>query len=305
MASPSSYVNQIANKATDVIGAASAISNLPFVPQGIKDALDSITGGKGGGLNATENRRDLNNFLSTVNRLDGFTRPSHFYIEIAPPKCMTGKFKEASDLAFLAESANLPGVALATSEIRRYGYGPTEKKPYAPIFTDTTMTFMVDGQGMIQKFFTTWLGSIVHFTQTAGSDINFTTGSNTLSPFEVNFKEEYETDILITTVNENNDDILVYRFKRAFPIFMGDVSMSWADIDSISRLPITFTYYNWSIENLNINQLKAERPPAGLLQKALSVGSAIQTIASLRKPTGVADVVNIIGNTSRVIGSLF
>ena len=303
MASPSSYVNQISNKALDTLGAASAIANIPGMPSGIKDALDVLTGGNKG-LAPKDNRRDMNNFLSTINRYNGLTRPSYFYIEIAPPKCMKFRASEASDLAFLAESANLPGVALATSEIRRYGYGPTEKKPYAPVFTDTTLSFMVDGQGMIQKFFASWLGSIVHFSQTP-SGKSYMTGDNMLDPFEVNFKDQYETDILITTVNDNNDDIITYRFKRAFPIFMGDVALSWADSDSIARLPITFTFYNWSIENLNMNQLRQAGPNSGLLQKALSVGTAIQTLASLRKPTGVADIINTVGNTSRIINSIF
>lgn len=303
MASPSSYVNSISNKALDTLGAAGAIANIPGMPQGIKDALDVLTGGNKG-LAPKDNRRDMNNFLSTINQYNGFTRPSYFYIEIAPPKCMKFRANEASNLAFLAESANLPGVALATSEIRRYGYGPTEKKPYAPVFTDTTMSFMVDGQGMIQKFFASWMGSIVHFAETP-SGKSYMVGDHMLDPFEVNFKDQYETDILITTVNENNDDIITYRFKRAFPIFMGDVALSWADADSIARLPITFTFYNWSIENLNINQLRQAGPTSGLLQKALSVGTAIQTLASLRKPTGVADIVNIVGNTSRVVNSIF
>lgn len=304
MPSPSSYVNSIANKSADVLGAAGAVANLPFIPQGIRDALDTITGGGRRSLNPTENRRDLSNFLSTVSRYEGFTRPSYFYIEIAPPKCMTANLSQAQDLAFLADSANLPGVALATSDIRRYGYGPMEKKPYAPVFTDTTMSFMVDGTGMIQKFFYKWLSSIVHFSETPHGK-SFPGGDNTLSPFEVNYKDQYETDIVVTTVNENNDDIITVRFKRAFPIFMGDVALSWADSDSIARLPITFTYYNWSIENININQLRQEPQKAGLLQKALSIGSAIQTLAGLRKPTGVADIVNIVNNTSRIAKLFF
>ena len=97
------------------------------------------------------------------------------------------------------ESTNIPGIAVNTNTFRRYGYGPTERKPYTPIFVDTNMSFYVDGAGMIQKFFYKWMNGIVKFDETInGKGVKY--GSTTLQPFEVNYKDQYATDILITFV---------------------------------------------------------------------------------------------------------
>ena len=125
-----------------------------------------------------------------------------------------------------------------------------------------------------------------------------------MQPFEVNYKEQYATDILITTVDEANNDIINVRLTKAFPVFMGDISLGWNDTDSIARLPITFTYYNWKIENININQLTENRSP-GLVQSLLKASTAIQTLSTLRKPNNVADIVNVVNNTKLAIGRLF
>lgn len=295
-------INGLISKGRDISGTANALVDLPGVPESLRESVQNLFG-TGRGLTPGQNRRDLNNFLATTSKLNGFTRPSYFYIEIAPPPIMAKQTENARTLAFLSESANLPGVALATSEVRRYGYGPTERKPYAPIFVDTNMTFFVDGAGMVQKFFYEWMNGIVKFDQTVngkGSNVNGTV----IQPFEVNYKSQYATDILITTVDEANHEIINCRLTKAFPVFMGDISLGWNDTDSIARLPITFTYYNWKIENINLNQVTENRAP-GLVQSLLKASTAIQTLSTLRKPNNVADIVNVVNNTKLAIGRLF
>lgn len=301
MASASDSINGIISKGRDAIGAAGAIADFPGVPDGIRNAIGSLFG-TGRGLPAGQNRRDLNNFLGTVSKLKGFTRPAYFYIEIAPPLMMNEESNNARTLSFLCESANLPGVSLATSEIRRYGYGPVERKPYAPIFVDTTMTFLADASGVVQKFFYKWMNGIVKFDEMPYGPVG-QAGFNTIAPFEVNYKEQYARDILITTVDESNNDIVNVRLRDAYPIFMGDINLGWGDTDSISRLPITFTYFNWKIEKININQLQNTKDP-GIVQKLLKVGTAIQTLATIRKPNSVADVINVVNNAKIAIGGL-
>lgn len=298
----SDSVQRFTSKARDVAGAVSAISDFPGIPEGIRNSIQSIFG-TGTGLAPSQNRRDLNNFLGATSKLNGFTRPSYFYIEIAPPPMLRDESETARNLAFLCESANLPGIAFATSDIKRYGYGPIEKKPYLPMFTDTTMTFFADGAGVVQSFFYKWMNGIVKFDGPPyGSVQNI--GGTSMAPFEVNYKERYSTDILITTVDELNNDIINVRLTEAFPIFMGDVSLSWNDTDQISRIPVQFTYFNWKIERINVNQIPSTIGQEGFLQKIIRVGTAVQTLATIRKPNNVADIINVVNNAKIAIGGL-
>lgn len=298
----SDQIQKFTSKARDVAGAATVLADLPGIPAELRSSINSLFG-TGTGLAPAQNRRDLNNFLSTAGKLGGFSRPSYFYVEIPPPPFMRDSADEARTLAFLCESTNLPGVNLATSDIRRYGIGPIEKKPYAPIFTDVTFTFFADASGMVQKFFYKWMNGIVKFDEVhygPAGEIGF---GETIEPFEVNYKNRYATDILITTVDESNNDIINVRLRDAFPIFFGDISLGWNDTDSISRLPINFTYYNWKIENININQLQETRSQS-IIQRLIKAGTAIQTLSTLRKPNNVADIINVVNNTKIAIGGL-
>jgi len=298
-------INSAISKSRDAVGSAAAIgdavSNLPGVPEGLRNAIGSLFG-TGRGLPPGQNRRDLNNFLGTASKLKGFARPAHFYIEIRPPHTMRHQSDNARSLAFLCESANLPGVSFATSPIRRYGYGPVENKPYAPIFIDTTMTFLTDASGMVQKFFYEWMNSIIKFDEVVYGPVG-DAHDYSIAPFEVNFKDQYSTDILVTTVDESNNDILNVRFREAYPVFMGDVNLGWGDTDSVSRLPITFTFFNWKIERININQVLEKRSPSAI-QSLIKVGTAIQTLATLRKPNNVADIINVVNNSKIALGGL-
>jgi hypothetical protein len=40
------------------------------------------------------------------------------------------------------------------------------------------------------------------------------------------------------------------------------------------------------------------------LQKLLKVGTAVQTLASLRAPTGIADIINVVSNAKIAVGGL-
>jgi hypothetical protein len=70
------------------------------------------------------------------------------------------------------------------------------------------------------------------------------------------------------------------------------------------RIPVTFTYQTWDLDVININSVLTGNNLSGL-QKILKVGTAIQTIASIiKKPTGVADVLNSVSKAKSVIGGL-
>lgn len=299
MATASDRINSTIGSARNIAGAASGIANLPGIPQGVRDSINTLFG-SGSGISPSQNRKDLSNFLSTISKKDGLTRTAHFYVEFALPRCLNNQrtLEDTRVLSFLCDSASLPGVSLATSEIRRYGYGPVEKKPYAPIFVDSSMSFLVDGDRFIQNFFTRWMSSIVNFRSDPYGKV-LIANTNTLKAYEVNYKNQYATDILITTVDEKGTDIITIQLKQAYPILMGDIALSWGDTDSIARLPVTFTYTTWDISSLNLRGPQA--PSNGsFIQSLIKAGTALQTLASIKKPRGIADVVNASGNLARV-----
>lgn len=299
----SDSINGIISGGRDVIGTASALS--PLLPPSIQQALNTFINGES---RPVQSKRNLNDFRSSLNKFGGLARSSLFFVQIPVPKMMAGNANiqggmTSADISLLCEQASLPGVSLTTTEIRRHGYGAVEKKPYSAVFTDQTFNFFGDNRGGVHQYFYKWINGIVKTD--LNPNVRETLGYNGLSPFEVEYKENYAVDITITCLDDTDQDIIICRLKDAYPIFLGDVSLSWADTDTIMRIPVTFTFYNWELERVNINSALGS-PANNLsgLQKLLKVGTAVQTLASLRAPTGIADIINVASNARIAVGGL-
>lgn len=272
-------------------------------------AVNSIVGnvqsifGIGGSTNAPGSTSNAN-FLSKI-RKTGVARRNLFNVFVPAPTVLTGT-DTGLDLHLFAESVNLPGINFATSDIRRYGHGPSEKKPYAPIFNDISVTFIADGGGDIHKFFYKWMeGTIFFGSPTAGAKEGSKSKIGGLSAYEVNFKDQYRTDLRIVTYNEQNDKIIESVLYGAYPVSITDTPLSWGDTDQFMTITVTFTYVNMQIENLDTFEGKdGVNQSVGLLQKILQVGSAVQVLGALKKPRSIADVVNVTSNAKIAVGGL-
>lgn len=209
---------------------------------------------------------------------------------------------------YRADSFPLPGLGLATSEIKRYGYGPNEKKPYAPVYTDVNFTFIGDKEGKIHKFFYLWMNSMVNHHK-PGSINSTDEKADYAFPYEVEYKDSYKADINIFVYSEDGTVTEVVKLQDAYPIFMGDIQYSWGDQDQLVRVPVTFTYYSWQIENV-ADQFEQNRSVAknnnslGTIGKIVKTATAIQTLASLKKPQNIGDVINVVSNTKSVVSNL-
>lgn len=289
-------------KGQEVAGAVESIrSVLPpgLVPPALSNAIDKLFGKSPSGPES-QGISSVNRFRSNIYGTS-VSRNNRFYIEIDRPRAFFDSMNEGiAKVPFLAESASIPGVQLMTSEIRRHGIGQVEKKPYNAVFVDTTMTFMVDGAGIIHKFFYKWMSSIVKFDQFA---YEFST-SDKLDPYEINYKEDYATRVRIYTVDEFNRKIIAITLHDAYPIFMGDMNVAWNNQNDFLRLPITFTYTHWTSEEVSIAPLQNRVPQTGAIQKVLGVASAIQALASFKRPTGVGDIINIVNTSTSAVKSI-
>ena len=253
---------------------------------------------KGSSSSGAHGRYD--NFLSEF-RNKSFARTNLFEVVIQPPRIMNGS-KMFENLHLYAESANIPGMMFATSETRRYGTGPIEKKPYAPIFNDISVSFLVDGQGDLYKFFYTWMNKIVSSDQFVNGN---TVTSNGLAPFEVEFKDDYKCQMMISTFDEAGNGVLSSQIVDAIPIAISDTAFNWGDNDQVMKLQVTFTYFQHILNTDQNEPVSGYRKPLSGFQQIVKAGTALQTISSLKKPRSVGDVINVINNAKVITGGYF
>lgn len=282
-------------KGQNAIGQVGAFKD--FLPEPIKKNLDIFLNGT---KPAGNPRKGLNNILSVINGVNGAARSSHFFVNIPAPKLMLAPAAAGSNLAvpanipFLAESTSLPGVMLATSSIKRYGFGPEEKKPYGATFVDVNMSFFGDGNYYVHRFFYHWLNRIVIFGKSP-------TQANA---FEVYYKSDYATDITITTIDETGRTVSITTLVNAYPLFLGDIPLDWSASDSFVKIPVGFTYQYWKKETIGLDDSVNVPGSAGLLQKLLGAASAINVLSNIRKPNNIAEVINVVNNSKIAIGGL-
>jgi hypothetical protein len=160
-------------------------------------------------------------------------------------------------MEFWCESANIPGVSLNVNEVRRYGYGTIEKKPYASLNNDINMSFLGDAKGAIWTYFQQWLRLIVNYDMRKGivAETGMMPGQ---SPFLMSYKDDYAVDIYLYVFDDRNNEIFKIVLRDAYPIFVGDVQLNWGDTNSLMRIPVTFTVYDWYNDKVEITSPENE-----------------------------------------------
>lgn len=234
---------------------------------------------------------DVNNFRSQISK-SGILKNNKFFVRMYAPRGFLAGNSAAVQLAntvryleFWCEGANIPGVSLNVNEIRRYGYGNIEKKPYVSQNNDVTMSFIGDAQGLIWSYFQQWMRLIVNYDMRGG--INGSTGIlPNQKPFELAYKEDYAVDIHLSVFDDQGKEAIHVVLREAYPIFVGDIQLNWGDTNSLMRIPVTFAVYDWYNEKVSLANNPAN--PAALAASRRFITSTIDnTVSAL---TSLADI---------------
>lgn len=242
----------------------------------------------------------LSSFLSQM-RADSIARSNLFEVTFIPPRILA-RNPTAQLLHLYAADASLPGIYLSTMELKRYGVGPNEKIPYSAQYNDIAISMIGDGGGAVYKFFYNWLQGIVR------SDIPMTNQNSIddINPYEVEFKENYRTNIYIVTFDEQQNDILTYRLLEAYPIWMSEVPLSWSDDNNLQKINLVFNFMQAELINARSDRStnSAGARDLSFFEKAVKIGTAGQVIAAQRRPHTVGDVINVVSNAKVVLQGL-
>lgn len=206
---------------------------------------------------------NVNELIAEISR-NGTMRNNKFMVDFPMPLSLrnTTGFEQLSDtnrvMSLYCEGANLPGIALLMEEVRRYGYGPNERKPYSPIFTDVNLTMRGDSNGNIWSFMNAWMKCAVNYE--SRGDFNTPNGPvRGQHANEVGYKydpqnnEGYATDTTIRLFNDMGEETIRVVLREAFPIFVGDIPLNWGARSDYMRIPVTLSFYDWYNEFIPTN----------------------------------------------------
>lgn len=189
----------------------------------------------------------ISDFASSLNR-GGVAKSSLFEVRFVPPVMLGTRQTTARELIFRCENIVIPSRALNTKEVNYYGN--QRKYVYGSQPPDVTASFIMSEDLIERDFFMDWQDQAVGRSRST---------NQVLGGFNIGYYDFYKCDkIEIIKYNEVGDRVQQTNLIDAYPVFIGEVGMSWAD-DSILKLNVTFTYHRFvdvpiSTESRNRNE---------------------------------------------------
>lgn len=170
----------------------------------------------------------------------GLLKPNKFKLEITPPSVMSSYKNIANSMTYFADGASIPGIQISTHEYRRFGYGPFERKPYAPTFTDLNINVLADAEGKNYNFWYKWFSSITHFEyDKTRTDSNL---------FELEYKDNYATTVKVTVYDDFGKEKIKLSMIEAYPTYIENVNLRWGDTNNLMGFPLTLTFFTWDYD---------------------------------------------------------
>lgn len=190
-------------------------------------------------------RFHISNFKTEIDK-NGVLHNNRFVSLIAIPNGLSDKYKEIAKIAgyypdnkdyitLRCETVTIPGQNFFTQDLKRYGYGQIEKKPYLPTFNPMKMVFLVDRRGQIIKFFNDWANLMVDH------DVEYTEREKT---YLVGYKDKYISPVIRTFVYDEYNDTPVFVAKtfECFPLTVSEYDVTWAAQNDFIRLSVSMQF---------------------------------------------------------------
>ena len=188
---------------------------------------------------------DIEEFKSVVNAGTGLLKTNRFKLVIPGAANMLDQAEVNRTLEFRCEAATYPGFMLTNSDVRRWGYGPVEKRPFGPNFTQLQCLFQNDTESTVWTFFHNWMSKILNHDVRSG----IRSTANGATPYTLSYKEEYSTDIHLFVYDEAGKEKLHLVCREAFPSQIVDLPLSWGDNNNLFKFQVGFEFVDWYLDD--------------------------------------------------------
>ena len=157
------------------------------------------------------------------------------------------------DLGLYASDAVLPGSSFADVEVSGDRQGITERMPFKRIYDDVTITFMVDRNYRVLKYFEAWLQLINPLHGQVDGKAN-----NQI--MTLNYPKKYKCNMSVVKFNKDyfrrGGAYVYYCFVRSWPLSISSVPINY-DSGSVLKLNVTFRYERYVMENVTRGMIRS------------------------------------------------
>ena len=157
------------------------------------------------------------------------------------------------DLGLYVTDAVLPGSSFADVEVSGDRQGITERMPFKRIYDDVTLTFMVDKDYKVMKYFEAWIQLINPLHGDTG-------GKADNQVMTLNYPKDYKCTMSIVKFNkdyfQSSGGFLYYCYVRSWPLSISSVPVNY-ESGSILKLNVTFRYERYVMENVTVGKIRS------------------------------------------------
>ena len=139
---------------------------------------------------------------------------------------MQNYFNSSEQVNVKCNAASLPQRSLETYEYRQNS--APFRLPYSASYGPSSFSFYADGNFDTRDFFDVWQSAVVNLQ------------TNTL-----NFPEEYVSDVTIHMLDRAGNRTYGVKLFEAWPIDIGETSLSYADMDTAAIITVSLEYKYW------------------------------------------------------------
>lgn len=203
---------------------------------------------------------DVNKFQTNI-RDFGYIDNNSFSVLVQTPRVLSGAslsnqgtptaiYKIAENMEFRIDQVRAPGISLMTTDINRYGIGPTQKLPISAQFQEINISMLGDHYCEFWQYWYQWTRAIFQFN---GSAVG-----NMAPNYTAEYKEEYSSTITIFIYDHYGNIIQKINLFEAFPTAIREFPLSWGDA-GLMKINVQIAYTEYTIENSTIERANLEQ----------------------------------------------
>jgi hypothetical protein len=154
----------------------------------------------------------------------------------------------AREMNLWCDSGAIPEIFYNTVDVRRYGFGPTEKVATNAVFQDMPLTFLVDANARTWQFFREWVLMVQNFNASNGIDPINPTGNisgQRIGTYESGYMEDIATNVVVSAFSDDGTERVRTVLRQAWPVAVSPIKLGWGDKSNLAKFTAVFTMMDW------------------------------------------------------------
>lgn len=209
----------------------------------------------------------LSDFITKV-KGDGFARANRFGVLVSPPKLVGDADFTDRDLFLYCDAAQIPGLNFASTQARTYG--EFREMPYEKLFDTVQLSFYVDNQMYVRRFWEQWINKIQ-------------------DPYSrhLGYYKDYVSTVHIYVYDVNNNNRYAITLVDAYPKTIAAIQLESTSRD-LMKIAVTIQYKYFRTSFFG-EPTEAQRSASGAFLSA--AGNIASTVAAAQSvpPPGYMD----------------